>query len=170
MDDLRWRPRAWPQRPVVTGWQRDDGSGPPACGYRMSVMTGGPDRAGRLTLHYAAMEDQASIVEDRLACGDDPDASDRRGFTPLHFAAQQHALEAARILLDHGAQVDPVNAFGNSALSIAVLNSRGRGDMITLLRERGADPYLSNNYGYTPAGLARRISNYDVARYFTDLP
>jgi ankyrin repeat protein len=67
-----------------------------------------------------------AFVEEQLVGGDDPDAGDRRSFTPLHFAAQQGAVEAARVLLDHGAQVDLVNVFGNSALSIAVFNSRRR--------------------------------------------
>ena len=63
-----------------------------------------------------------------------------------------------------------MNVFGNSALFIAVFNSLGRGDMIALLRERGADPRLANNSGQTPVGLARLIANYDVARFFADLP
>ena len=42
--------------------------------------------------------------------------------------------------------------------------------MITLLRERGADPRLANKSGQTPVGLARLIGNYDVARFFADLP
>lgn len=133
-------------------------------------MSADSDRAGRLPLHYAAGANQDTIVEERLACGDDPDASDRQGFTPLHLAAQQGAVDAARILLDHGAQVDRVNVFGNSALFVAVFNSQGRSEMITLLRERGADPCLANKKGQTPVGLARLIANYDVARFFDDLP
>jgi ankyrin repeat protein len=133
-------------------------------------MTADPDRVSRLLLHYAALANQERVIEERLVCGDDLDAGDRQGFTPLHLAAQQGAVEAARILLDHGAEVDRVNVFGNSALFIAVFNSPGRGDMIALLRERGADPRLANKSGQTPVGLARLIANYDVARFFADLP
>jgi ankyrin repeat protein len=95
---------------------------------------------------------------------------DRLGFTPLHLAAQEGSVEAARILLDHGAVVDAVNNFGNTPLFVAVFNSRGRGDVIQLLRANGADAHRANNTGQTPVGLARLIGNFDVAQYFADLP
>jgi hypothetical protein len=41
---------------------------------------------------------------------------------------------------------------------------------IELLREHGADPLRENENGQSPAGLAHLIANYDVARFFTDLP
>jgi uncharacterized protein len=128
------------------------------------------DRAGRTPLHYAALEDDVERVVALLAEGADADAADRQGFTPLHLACQQGAAAAARALLDVGASVDSVNAFGKTPLLVAVFNSRGRGDLIELLRERGADPLIANHAGQTPAGLARLIGNYDVAQYFTDLP
>ena len=51
---------------------------------------------------------------------------------------QQGSVEAARLLLDHGAVVDQPNDHGNTPLFIAVFNSHGRGEMIALLRERSA--------------------------------
>ncbi len=74
------------------------------------------------------------------------------------------------MLLDCGAQVDAVNVFGNTPLFVAVFNSKGRGQLITLLREKGADPYKANRARQTPIGLARLIANYDVAHFFADLP
>lgn len=74
-----------------------------------------------------------------------------------------------RPLLDLGAMVDPTNSFGNTPLFVAVFNSRGRREMINLLRSRGANPLHPNEAGQTPLGLARLIGNYDVARYFDDL-
>jgi ankyrin repeat protein len=55
-------------------------------------------------------------------------------------------------------------------LFVAVFNSRGRGDLIALLREHGADPTAPNHSGQTPLGLARLIDNFDVAQFFADLP
>jgi ankyrin repeat protein len=127
------------------------------------------DRAGRTALHYAALENDVDQVEELLRSGNDPDVSDRQGFTPLHFAAQQGALEAARALLDAGATVDPVNVYGNTSLWTATFNSRGRGDLIMLLRSRGADPWHVNKAGRTPIDLSRRIGNYNVAQFFADL-
>jgi uncharacterized protein len=128
------------------------------------------DAEGRSELHYAALANDVAAVEESFATGDDPEAPDRQGFTPLHFAAQEGALEAACKLLDRGAAVDPQNAFGNTPLFVAVTNYRGDGSMIDLLRQRGADAFRANKSGQTPVGLARLIANYDVARLFADLP
>jgi ankyrin repeat protein len=105
-----------------------------------------------------------------LASHADPNSPDRDGFTPLHFAAQEYQIEAARLLLDAGADVNSINKYGNSPLFVAVFNSNGRGELISLLRSHGADPFLVNRSGQTPLGLARLIANYDVAQYFEDLP
>jgi uncharacterized protein len=87
----------------------------------------------------------------------------------LHFAAQQGAIAAAEILLAAGAQVDTAYSYGNTPLSTAAFNSRGRGELIRLLRRHGADPWHPNNTGQTPVGTARLIGNYDVAQFFADL-
>ena len=60
--------------------------------------------------------------------------------------------------------------FGNTPLSMAVFESEGRGDLILLLRDHGADPLHVNEAGQTPVGLARLIASHDVAKFFTDLP
>jgi ankyrin repeat protein len=128
------------------------------------------DRDGRLPLHHAALADDLGEVEARLAADDDPNLGDREGCTPLQFAAQEGALDAARRLLDAGAEVDPVNRFGNTPLFVAVFNSRGPGDLIDLLRTRGADPVAANHSGQTPLALARLIADFDVAQHFAELP
>ncbi|GIU57755.1 hypothetical protein NicSoilC12_35040 [Arthrobacter sp. NicSoilC12] len=127
------------------------------------------DLTGRSPLHYAALTNEAAVVTRLIGRGAPPDSSETKGFTPLHLASQEHALAAAARLLNLGAAVDPVNAFGNTALFVAVFNSRGRPEMIHLLRLHGADPLHSNAAGQTPVGLARLIGNYDVAQYFQDL-
>jgi ankyrin repeat protein len=99
----------------------------------------------------------------------DPNARDLHGFTPLHLAAQQWAVDAARELLQGGANVDAKNVYGNTPLFVAVFNSRGRGELISLLRDNGADARIANESGQSPVGLARLIGNYDVARYFDDV-
>jgi uncharacterized protein len=96
--------------------------------------------------------------------------ADAEGFTPLHFAAQEQAVDVVRLLVDHGADVNRANAHGNTPLFTAVFNSRGDGSIIELLRASGADPLRENLSGQTPVALARLIDNYDVARFFADLP
>jgi len=127
------------------------------------------DPAKRVALHYAALAGDVVSVRRELAGGADANVADVQGFTPLHLAAQAHALDAARELIAAGADVNAANLWGNGPLFVAVFNSQGRGEMIELLRARGADPLARNKAGQTPVGLARLIDNYDVAPFFTDL-
>ncbi len=130
----------------------------------------GVGRAGRSPLHYAAADGKAGQVSDLLASGSEPGAGDDDGWTPLQFAAQASATSAAALLLDAGAPVDARDANGNTPLFRAVFNSQGRGDLIALLRERGADPRAENIHGVSPVSLVRTIASYNVRQFFEDLP
>lgn len=130
----------------------------------------GVDEYGRTPLHYAALDADAVRVTQLLAGGADPGAPDDDGWTPLHFAAQAFAPEVCEALLRAGAAVDPADSYGNTPLWRAVFDSQGRGDVIALLRRYGADPWRANASGISPVALARTIANFDVQRYFSDLP
>lgn len=127
------------------------------------------DQGGRTACHYSVLAGNVGLLRDQIDQGIPFDAPDSQGFRPLHLAAQQGQVEAAKVLLDAGAEVDPRNAFGNTPLFVAVFNSRGDGELIRMLRERGADPLAANASGQTPVGLARLIANYPVADYFADV-
>ena len=124
----------------------------------------------RTPLHDAAIDGDEQEVRRLLSAGAKPNTPDRSGWTPLHFAAQEHAAGAVRALLEAGAEVDPVDAYGNTPLWRATFGSRGRGEVIQLLREAGADPWRANASGVSPVSLARTIANYPVAQHFADLP
>jgi uncharacterized protein len=128
------------------------------------------DEFGRSALHYAAADGDVSAVHRLVLAGEDVSAADRGGWTPLHFAAQSTAADAARVLLNAGAEVDARDGHGNTPLFRAVFSSRGSGAVISLLREAGADPLALNSSGQSPLGLSRLIANYDVRRFFDDLP
>lgn len=127
------------------------------------------DPAMRMPLHYSALTDDVEVVQSLLDAGADPNVVDMQGFTPLHLAAQSYAIASATKLLNAGADANALNLWGNGPLFVAVFNSQGRGDMIRLLRDCGADPGLVNKSGQTPLGLARLIDNYEVAQYFEDV-
>ena len=69
-----------------------------------------PDaRNGLVPLHWAAMGNQAHMVEYLLDHGAKVNAGDRYGLTPLHAAAAFDAQATADMLLNHGAEL---NALG----------------------------------------------------------
>jgi ankyrin repeat protein len=128
------------------------------------------DRCGRTDLHCAAADGDAAKVRALLATGLNPGAPDDNGWTPLHFAVQTWSLEICVARLDAGAPVDSEDIHGNTPLNRAVFESRGRGEIIQLLRARGADPLLENSHGVSPLGLAHTIANFDVRQFFSDPP
>jgi ankyrin repeat protein len=69
----------------------------------------------------------------------------RGGLTALMMAAREGAVDAARVLMEHNANVNLVDPDGVSALVIAILN--GHYDAAALLVERGADPNIGDSSG-----------------------
>jgi ankyrin repeat protein len=130
----------------------------------------GVDRYGRTDLHYAALAGDASKVKELLAGGLDPGVLDDDGRTPLHAAAQAWCPACCTALLEAGAAVDSADVNGNTPLWVAVFESRGRGEIIKLLRDRGADPTRPNRHGVSPLKLARTIANFNLRQFFADLP
>lgn len=124
------------------------------------------DRDGRTALHHAAINGDASAVKTLVNGGARPDAKDSGGWTALHFAAAGYHIPVAELLLGAGAAVDSEDAHGNTPLFRAVFESRGRGDMIRLLRAHGADASHVNRHGVSPVKLAVTIANYDVKQWF----
>jgi len=128
------------------------------------------DEYGRTKLHYVVVDEPAnshrSLISELIASGFDPNQKDNQGWTPLHFAAQEWSEEAAKTLLENGAEVDITDSNGNTPLWRAVFSSRGRGELIKLLLVSGADPNKQNQSGVSPRSLADTISNYDITQYF----
>ena len=58
---------------------------------------------------------------------------------------------------------------GADRLTCELRNHGNHGVEIVLLRNNAADALVQNGEGVSPLGLARRISNYDVAKFFGDL-
>ena len=127
------------------------------------------DQEGRSQLHDAVIDHRGGRVVELLAAGADVNRKDNAGWTPLHFAAQEQLVEIASTLIEAGAEVDSKDKCGNTPLWQAVFDYRGDGRLIVFLRQNAADASLQNKKGISPVGLARRISNYNVATFFGDL-
>jgi|SRR5579862_1728100 len=72
----------------------------------------------------------------------------RGGWTALMYAARRGAIDSARVLIDHHADLNSVDPDGVSALNEAIINFHY--DLAGLLIEKGADPSLADARGMTP--------------------
>ncbi|HUJ50132.1 MAG TPA: ankyrin repeat domain-containing protein [Bryobacteraceae bacterium] len=81
--------------------------------------------------------------------------------SPMLYLATTHRNEAARALLDAGAQVDEVDSDGITSLGWAAIANRV--EMARLLIERGADVNHVDNKGMTPLLYAASIDFGDSA-------
>ena len=75
------------------------------------------------------------------------------GKTPLHWAATANSADVARLLIDHGADIQAMELIGWTTLHIAVRN--GALEVAKLLIEAGAELELKDTDGNTPLMLAR---------------
>lgn len=83
--------------------------------------------------------------------------------TPLHFAAWYGQLEAARVLLEKGANTDSQNRFSRcSALHYATLS--GYVDIARLLMRHGADANVANDSSITPLHYTGLKGYADITR------
>ena len=73
--------------------------------------------------------------------------NDRGAFDdyPLHKVAIWGDVEAARVLLDHGADINAIGEDGDTPLHRAV--AAGQEQMVKFLVSRGADVSIRNRYG-----------------------
>ena len=78
----------------------------------------------------------------------DPVSYANGGFTPLHFAAREGQIEAARMLLAAGADIDPVAADGKTPLNLAIYN--GHYELASQLIDAGADVNRTDAEGFPP--------------------
>src|SRR6185436_9110406 len=70
------------------------------------------------------------------------------GMTPLLFAARDGCLDAARLLVEAGADVNLADPNGITPLVMAITN--GQPAVARLLLDRGADPRRADWWGRTP--------------------
>lgn len=84
------------------------------------------------TIFAATKRDRADVVELLLDLGVSPDVHDRENQRALHIAAYDDSIRVGELLLERGAEVDPVESrWGNTPLDAAVHSDSRR--MIDLL-------------------------------------
>ena len=90
------------------------------------------------------------------------------GFTPLHHAVHHCNIEMAKLLLDHGANVNARNekAFTSALHSACALKLPL--EFVKLLVEKGAEIDLQHSDGGTPMMLALAAKNVEVVKYLLE--
>jgi uncharacterized protein len=129
-----------------------------------------PDLAGSFSgdgftaLHLAAFlghPDAVRLLLDRSADPHAVSTSEQIGpVQPLHSAAATSQLECARLLVEHGADVNARQSGGYTPLHEAAGN--GDLELARLLLDAGADRNARKDDGQTPADLARERGHDDV--------
>jgi ankyrin repeat protein len=118
----------------------------------------------------AAGKGDGAAVSRLLAAGADPNASvagrNSSGevvqTTALAVAARAGQLEAARLLLDAGADPDRANAYGETPLLLAAGN--GRLEVARLLLDAGADLNRAASDGHTPVMMTAGYGHPEALR------
>ena len=137
----------------------------------MQALYRGDDETARRLAEGAELDvfEAAALGEvERLGelLGADPTLAQARSdddFTALHYAAFFDGPDTARLLVDHGADV---NAFADNELGVHPLNSAaaaGQHEVATILLEHEADPNASTRGGFTPLDAARENRDEKLA-------
>ncbi|QJT94850.1 ankyrin repeat domain-containing protein [Wolbachia endosymbiont of Diaphorina citri] len=96
------------------------------------------------------------------------DAKDTEGDTPLMWAAESGRVNAAEVLLDHGASTEVKNNYGMTALHWAAKENESR--VAKLLIDKGADVYAEDKDGKKPIDLARERNHSSVEKLLYETP
>jgi ankyrin repeat protein len=103
------------------------------------------------------------MVEFFVARGANVNASDNKGFAPLHLAAQQHQAEIVAFLLERGAAVNPQNVHGNTPLQCAAGRCGAKSvETYRLLLAHGAEPSIKNKFGSSVLYVAAIVESPEL--------
>jgi len=109
--------------------------------------------------YYFKHEATAAFLLDH---GMDPNHMNWHRLTLLHHMAAEGELGKARLLVDHGAEIDAVDEeYRSTPLGVAA--RRGQRATVALLLERGANPNLAAAPWATPLAWARKRGHDEVA-------
>jgi len=108
--------------------------------------------------YYFKHEATAAFLLDN---GMDPNHMNWHRFTLLHHMAADGELGKARLLLDHGADIDAIDdEYRSTPLGVAA--RRGQREMVKLLLERGADPSAAGAPWARPLTWAEKRGNESI--------
>ncbi len=124
-----------------------------------------PDSGGRLPLHVAVLFSHPDVVELFLDQGADPNApeANKDQFTALHRAVDRGSKALAEVLLTHQANVNAVDASGNTPLHAAA--GRGFRAVAEVLLSQGTKLDLPNTDQATPLMISVQSNMLAMAEF-----
>ena len=118
-----------------------------------------PDVSKWAPYYYFKHESTARLLLDG---GMNPNHMNWHRFTLLHHMAAEGDVAKAKLLLDHGADVDSIDdEYRSTPLGVAA--RWGRAEMVDLLLDRGADPTLGGAAWALPVAWAERKAHGGIA-------
>ncbi|CDS01347.1 probable PHO81-cyclin-dependent kinase inhibitor [Sporisorium scitamineum] len=124
------------------------------------------DIYGRTALSYAAMAGHTDVCQYLLSLPSISAATyDLDGFSPLILAVMNGRTDAVRILLEHGASVEPRDA--TDLIPLCLASSGGHAEIVKLLLQKGAK-IVSNAEGLYPQALAARAGHAECLRLLVE--
>jgi ankyrin repeat protein len=134
----------------------------------MKVKGGNGNLVGATPFLIAAQANDVAVMRELVSHGADPNVPTNDGVTPLMVAAgvfhlpgmsrstEDAALEAVKLCLDLGADVNAVTKKGDTALHGAAWRHHAD-SIVTYLVEHGANMNAKNKRGWTPLVIAEGI-------------
>ncbi|HQU94431.1 MAG TPA: ankyrin repeat domain-containing protein, partial [Pyrinomonadaceae bacterium] len=118
-------------------------------------------------LMEAVIRKDHELMSVLIRSGADVEIRDKRGWTALHFAAQNSDELAAKLLIDAGANVNSKESHGNNVIWRAVFDAQDGFDLLKLLLSRGALVTEKNDRGISAMDLAISIGDKDLIETLT---
>ncbi|HEY3433278.1 MAG TPA: ankyrin repeat domain-containing protein [Rhodocyclaceae bacterium] len=90
------------------------------------------------------------------------------GWAPLHYAAYQGNAPVVAYLLENGAEINALASNLQTATMLAA--QHGHGDVVTLLKQKGADLGIKDPQGRTAQDWAKETGNTSLVKELTPPP
>ena len=116
---------------------------------------------GEASIHIAASRGDVKAIDRYLGYGEDVNAKDIKGWTPLNIAAATGHKKVAEFLIEKAADVNADNSFGSTPLHAAALN--GHKEIVELLTANGASVNAKKKNNMTPLHTAASQGRKEIA-------
>ncbi|KAH8676615.1 ankyrin repeat-containing domain protein [Tricladium varicosporioides] len=106
-----------------------------------------------------------SLVKQKIEDTADMNEQDSEGYTPLMYAIRRNNVEAARLVIEHGGDVNYQFEYGSQATTPLICAMQKNGsEMVALLLTYGANVNTPNWRGQTPLLIASMMNNLESAK------